>query len=85
MPFSAQSLDFLFENRLHDSKSWFDEHKETFQTLVLQPLQQLSIQERLLPWQLNLYRIGLHQAQPSTLIQLILYLHLSLIAQGNTL
>ncbi|MDD6032302.1 MAG: DUF2461 domain-containing protein [Oscillospiraceae bacterium] len=41
MPFSTQSLDFLFENRLHDSKSWFDEHRETFQTLVLQPLQQL--------------------------------------------
>ena len=43
MPFSAKSLDFLFENRLNDRKEWFEEHKEDFRTLVLQPLQQLVI------------------------------------------
>lgn len=43
MPFSAKSLDFLFENRLNDRKEWFEAHKEDFRTLVLQPLQQLVV------------------------------------------
>lgn len=43
MPFSAKSLDFLFENRLNDRKEWFEAHKEDFRTLILQPLQQLVI------------------------------------------
>ena len=41
--FSAKSLDFLFENRLNDRKSWFDEHKEDFTRYLLKPLQELVI------------------------------------------
>ena len=40
-PFSQKTLEFLFENRLHDSRSWFAEHKRDYQTLVLEPLRQL--------------------------------------------
>lgn len=39
--FSKQTLDFLFENRLHDSRAWFEEHKEDYNRLVLKPLQEL--------------------------------------------
>ena len=42
MPFSQKSLDFLFENRLHDSKEWFLEHKNEYETLVKAPLTELS-------------------------------------------
>lgn len=42
-PFSQQTLDFLFENRLHDSRSWFAEHKKEYQSLVLEPLRQLVV------------------------------------------
>lgn len=41
MPFTRDTLDFLFENRLHDSRSWFAEHKREYQALVLEPLRQL--------------------------------------------
>lgn len=41
MPFSQQSLDFLFENRLHDSREWFNEHKADYKALVTEPLSQL--------------------------------------------
>lgn len=41
MPFSQQTLDFLFENRLHDSREWFAEHREPYQQLVLEPLRQI--------------------------------------------
>lgn len=43
MPFSQSSIDFLFENRLHDSKEWFNEHKEDYKALVTQPLSQLVL------------------------------------------
>lgn len=43
MPFSQQSLDFLFENRLHDSRDWFNEHKEDYKSLVTEPLSQLIL------------------------------------------
>ena len=32
MAFSAKTLDFLFENRLQDSRDWFLDHKDTYQT-----------------------------------------------------
>ena len=35
MPFSPQTLDFLVENRLHDSRDWFKEHKEDYKKLVI--------------------------------------------------
>ncbi|MCM1023922.1 MAG: DUF2461 domain-containing protein [Prevotella sp.] len=37
MPFSAQSLDFIFENYMNDSKVWFNAHKEDYQKLVIEP------------------------------------------------
>ena len=42
MPFSPKTLDFLFENRLHDSRDWFLEHRGDYQRLVLEPLQELA-------------------------------------------
>lgn len=42
MPFSPKTLDFLFENRLHDSREWFEEHKEAYREHVLRPLCELS-------------------------------------------
>lgn len=41
MPFSQKSIDFLFENRLHDSRSWFSEHKPVYQSEVIEPMKQL--------------------------------------------
>ncbi len=41
MPFSKETLDFLYENKLHDSRSWFAEHKKEYQTLVIQPMKEL--------------------------------------------
>lgn len=43
MPFSQQSFDFLFENRLHDSKQWFTEHKSNYETLVKKPMSELIL------------------------------------------
>ncbi len=43
MPFSQSSIDFLFENRLHDSKEWFNEHKADYKVLVTEPLSQLVL------------------------------------------
>ncbi len=37
MPFTQQTIDFLFENRLHDSKPWFLEHKQDYERFVKQP------------------------------------------------
>lgn len=37
MTFSQKTLDFLFENRLHDSKVWFQEHKEDYRQYVVKP------------------------------------------------
>ncbi|HIQ59228.1 MAG TPA: DUF2461 domain-containing protein [Candidatus Merdivicinus intestinavium] len=41
MPLSPKSLDFLFENRLHDSREWFEEHKEQYRELVVRPMAEL--------------------------------------------
>lgn len=37
MAFSKESLDFLFENSFRDSKEWYQEHKEDYQTYVIAP------------------------------------------------
>lgn len=42
MPFSEKTLDFLFENRLQDSKQWFDEHKKEYLEYVLHPLEEMT-------------------------------------------
>ena len=41
MPFSAKSLDFLFENTLNDSKLWFNEHKDDYKQNVILPFAEL--------------------------------------------
>ena len=41
MPFCDESLDFLFLNRLNDSKTFFNENRSEYERLVLQPLRQL--------------------------------------------
>lgn len=41
MPFTQQTTDFLFENRLHDSREWFNEHKQDYQKYVIQPMKAL--------------------------------------------
>ena len=39
--FSRQTLEFLFENRMQDSKAWFEEHRAVYQAAVLAPLHDL--------------------------------------------
>ena len=43
MPFSQQSVDFLFENRLHDSREWIRDHKQTYAEQVTEPMKQLIL------------------------------------------
>lgn len=44
MAFTQGTIDFLFENRLHDSREWFGEHKQDYRTLVTEPLGELVTQ-----------------------------------------
>ena len=41
MPFSQKTLDFLFENRMRDSRTWFNEHKSEYLKEVIAPLREL--------------------------------------------
>lgn len=41
MPFSAKSLDFIFENYMNDSKAWFNGHKEDYKKYVTEPFAEL--------------------------------------------
>lgn len=41
MAFSQKTLDFLFENRIHDSREWFQEHKDIYQKELILPFKQL--------------------------------------------
>ncbi len=41
MPFSQDTLDFLFLNRMEDSRKWFEDHKTEYRTYVLEPLREL--------------------------------------------
>lgn len=41
MSFSQKTIDFLFENRMRDSREWFREHKGDYQALVIEPMTQL--------------------------------------------
>ncbi|MGN0641959.1 MAG: DUF2461 domain-containing protein [Huintestinicola sp.] len=47
MPFSPKTLDFLFENKLHDSKEWYHEHKAIHREYVTEPFAELI--EKLAP------------------------------------
>ncbi len=42
MPFSPSTLDFLFENRLNDSKSWFNEHRDDYNNYVTKPFKEFT-------------------------------------------
>lgn len=42
MPFSPRTLDFLFENSLNDSKSWFNEHRNDYNEFVLEPFKEFT-------------------------------------------
>ena len=41
MPFTPKAFDFLMENRLRNSREWYQQHKEVFQREVLLPMQEL--------------------------------------------
>lgn len=41
MSFTQQAVDFLFENRMHDSREWFKAHKGDYQAFVIEPLTRL--------------------------------------------
>lgn len=41
MAFSEKTTEFLFENRVTDSKLWFEAHRAEYEELVLSPLRQL--------------------------------------------
>lgn len=44
MPFNDRTLSFLMENRLHDSREWFKEHRAEFDEHVLDPLAALLME-----------------------------------------
>lgn len=44
MPFSQRSVDFLFENRLHDNREWFNEHREDYRIYVTEPMKELILE-----------------------------------------
>ena len=41
MPFSPKTLDFLWENRMRNSRDWFEEHKSEYRSYVVEPLCEL--------------------------------------------
>lgn len=42
MAITQQALDFLFENRLHDSRDWFLAHRAEYEALVKRPAEELA-------------------------------------------
>ncbi len=43
MNITPQALDFLFENRLKDSKEWYKEHKDIHTKLVVEPFREFVV------------------------------------------
>lgn len=43
MPFSQRTLDFLFHNRVQDSREWFHEHHDEYEAAVIAPMRELVI------------------------------------------
>lgn len=39
--FTQETMDFLFENKMKDSREWFNEHRSTYIEKVKKPMQQL--------------------------------------------
>lgn len=46
MPFSSNTLDFLIQNRLNNSRTWFKENRSDYEEYVIAPMKELT--ERLL-------------------------------------
>ena len=44
MSFSPQTLDFLFLNKIHDDRQWFNERRDEYEALVLEPIRQLVVE-----------------------------------------
>lgn len=42
--FTQQTLDFLFENKLHDSKEWFAQHREDYARYVTEPFRKIVLE-----------------------------------------
>lgn len=42
MAFSQETINFLVENKLNDSRDWFHEHKEQYQEFVIRPMAELA-------------------------------------------
>lgn len=41
MAFTKEAVEFLMENKFHDSKEWFRQHREQYDQLVLNPMRAL--------------------------------------------
>ncbi len=52
MGFSKKTLDFLIENKLQNSKTWYEEHKQEYREHVLEPMQ--SLVSELAPFMLEI-------------------------------
>lgn len=52
MPFSVKTLDFLVQNKMCDSRAWFNEHRAEYIQYVREPL--LELAERLAPVALDI-------------------------------
>lgn len=44
MSFSANTLDFLFLNKLHDSREWFNERRYEYEQFVLEPMRKFVVE-----------------------------------------
>ena len=53
MPISRETLSFLIENRLQNSREWFHEHKDTYRRYVLQPLMELAGELAPVMWEID--------------------------------
>jgi len=43
MRLSPEALDFLFENKIKDSKAWYNEHKADYKRLVVEPFREFVV------------------------------------------
>lgn len=44
MPITKETLEFLMENRLQNSREWFHTHKDQYQKYVMTPLRELALE-----------------------------------------
>ena len=44
MPFTKEAVEFLMENKFHDSRAWFEEHRKQYEQLVLEPMRSLVVE-----------------------------------------